>query len=204
MVISLFGMLGLIFTDSLVQTLRSQAKVRLLNQIKQNGQTVLDRLVSEIQQAERVICVDAPADSSLNNTLVLIQNGQIKRFRFLPPGGSDNGQITVDYTIYDNFEQNEAAINPDKLCETSPQLVYGGGIYNLSDQNSQPGLSINYAGDLPANPVFSWDQKAGYNDVINIKFIARQSVSAGAGFESTVSESGILFSTSAGVRGFKQ
>jgi prepilin-type N-terminal cleavage/methylation domain-containing protein len=189
-VIAVMGILGLIFTDVLVETLRGQAKVRIINQVKQNGQVVMEKLVNEIRQAESVVCVGHI--SSTDDTLVVFKGGVYRRFRFHSPTGSANGYIGEE-------DYNVGAVTYDQLC-------IGGSAGNeikLTDSDTLNGVSIRYDRDSGGVdlPIFQLDTRPGFKDTVNIRFRAFQGVTAGQTFETTVKNEGILFTTTVQARG---
>ncbi len=196
-VMSIMAVLGLIFTNTLVQTLRNQNKVRVVNQVKQNGQVGLDRISNEIRQAERVFCIN---DNQANtDTLILFRQGVYTRIRFAAPSPANNptanGYISIDYPDAANADCNGA--------QSLPQ--------SLTDQDTKNGVSIDFnpltAGfpklrdPLVSDKIFTKNSLPGYPDTINIKFRATSGVSAGRMFENLVSDNGVLFDTTVEVRG---
>lgn len=194
--ISVMGILGLIFTEALIQTLRGQNKVRVLNQVKQNGQVALDRISSEVRRAEKVVCIGTDIPGGKNNTMVLYRQGTYSRFRmFSPNPGNENGYIAR----YDFTTGQLTTITTDReLCGTnagsSTKLF-------LTDIDPVTGVSLDYADN--STPVFYLSESAGYNDVVVISFRAYQGEKTGKTYEAMGRSEGIIFSTTAQVRGIK-
>ena len=196
-VVGIMGILGVIFTNTLIQSLRGQSKVKVINEVKQNGQVILDRLSSDIRQAEDVACIGTSElnPGGKNDTIVVVKQGTYARFRFILPTSNANGLIKrSDFTA-------EEISNPDAenlLCSTSQDI---GNTYTLTGIDPINGVSINYDNE---NPVFAAESPLpGYSDVVTIKFRAFQGVKAGSLFESSVSEEGVSFATTIQVRGGK-
>lgn len=196
-VVGIMGILGLIFTNTLIQSLRGQSKVKVLNEVKQNGQVILDRLSNDIRQAEKIVCVGKNEinPGGKNDTIVVVKHGTYSRFRLIIPAPVANGSIKrSDFTAED-------IVNPDAenlLCSTSGDI---GSTYTLTDVDLVNGVSVNYDGE---NHVFAKESpKPGYSDVVTIKFRAFQGVKTGSLFESSVKDEGIQFATTIQVRGGK-
>ncbi len=194
-VVAIMVVLGLIFTDTLIQSFRGQSKVKAINLIKQNSQVTLDKIANEIRQAEAVVCVSAhDTTNNPNNiptdTIVIARNGNFIRYRFYEAKSTSpqaNGYIAMDYT---SSPSENACKNEAQLSQTS-----------LTDQNLSAGISVVRDG---SSPVFSWDRKeseTGYNDLVTVKFRATAGIGAGETYENTVQEGGILFNTTIQVRG---
>lgn len=205
-IIGLFAILGLIFTATLMQTLRGQNKSRVLNQVKQNGQVVLDRLSNEIHQAEKIVCVgknSANTGSFFDDTLVVYKGGTYTRFRFFPPvGDTANGYIArEDFTSEDvlaDLNRQDDIFDDPILC--IQDLKYSvEGFVKITDQDPVRGVSIKYFDNN--SPVFSRSKMAGFADVITVKFMIASAVSAGVTYENLVD--GIPFSTAVQIKGEK-
>ena len=199
-VVALMGILGLIFTNTLIQTLRGQNKVKVINEVKQNGQTILDRLTNDIRQAEKIVCrgknlANAVYPENAFDTIVIVKAGTYTRFRLIVETEGSNGYIQRD-----EFTAEDIA-NPDEeilLCSNS---VGQETAYALSDKDPVNGVSLSYDG---LNPVFNSESPLpGYSDVVVIKFRASEGVKAGNFFESSLTEGGLLFSTKVLVKGGK-
>lgn len=196
--IGVMAILGVIFTNTLTQTLRGQNKVKVLNQVKQNGQVILDRISSDIQQAEKVVCVGAENGGSTNDTLVVVKGGIYSRYRFYPPTSGTNGYIDRN----DFTNEDIVADNPD-LC-TDPGYRGLNNVFTLTDRDSLNGVSLNFGLDSLGNsPIFSVSNQDGYNQTVMIVFRVFQGVKTGQSFESVVGQDGILFATAVQARGGK-
>ena len=199
-VVGIMGILGVIFTNTLIQSLRGQSKVKVINEVKQNGQVILDRLSSDIRQAEKIVCRGKNTDNKSNSpenaydTIVVVRSGTYSRFRLITPTSITNGFIERSDFGAENITSPNAEV---LLCSTPGSI---GSTYILSNLDSISGVAINYDG---VNPVFVWESSPGYSDVVTIKFRAFQGVKAGSLFESSVSEEGVSFATTIQVRGGK-
>lgn len=199
-VIAVMGVLGVIFTDILVQTLRGENKVKALNRVKQNGQMVLERLTNEIRQAQNIVCAGqfVPYSQGANDTLVVFTQGIYKRFMFIKADlpSSRNGAILMD-----SFTENDTGQlykTPANMCTSLPRFTQRQ--INLTDPDPVTGVSISFDG-YPPPPLFNRSVKEGYNDIVTIRFRVSAGVKAGSAYETTVKDGGILFATSVGARG---
>lgn len=196
--------LGLIFTMVLVQTLRGENKVKTIDQVKQTGQIVLDQMANEIRQSDKVICASQTTDSRglYADTIILYKQGQYIRFRLDPPvtppsSPTSNGYIARDIIHPGDYQAitDQTCNTPDLLTRADNELTY---LTNKDDKIK--GISIDYDG-LPSNEAFVWTPKYGYNDIVTIRFRATAGVDAGQAFENSVSEGGVLFTTTTKLRG---
>lgn len=208
-VIGVMAVLGFIFTNTLVQTLRGQNKARIISQVKQNGQVILDKLSSEIRQSEKVVCVgdnsgtmgsDEPSTDSIADTIVVFKQGTYTRFRFYPEmpevGPTRNGFIVQNIFTGSDIPNGTT----DELLCTNPAGLSLGQTNYLTDTDVKNGASVSYDN---VEPFFNWIRQAGYNDIVTIKFRIFQAVNSGGVYESAVGSDGILFTTSVQVRGGK-
>lgn len=204
-VITIMGILGVIFSDILVQALRTQNKVRVLTQVKQNGQKILNDIVYEVQRSEKIICTDNPVDQTKPNVLVLFKQGVYTRFKFIPApkDGSghplSNGYIEMG-SINDSVLGQEN-LAPDDFCTNNNfaninfDSKFEINSVNLSDRDAVNGSSLDYDGN---NPAF---KETGYNnEAMVVRFLARQAPRTGQTYETTVTGEGILFTTTVKIR----
>lgn len=204
-VVSIMVILGIIFTNILIDALRGRNKVKAINQVKQNGQVVLDKLSNEIRDADGIVCVDKfqAAGSTPKDTLVITKGGIYTQYRFIPASPpTSNGKIQkLNFTrdnlaspVADSFlcvNQSEATLNPG----------FNNFLQSLTDTDSKNGVSINYTPKASGGNENIFDQ-AG-NSII-IKFNASAGVAAGYAYDVTVADDGIPFSTSVQVRGLRR
>lgn len=208
-VVSIMVILGVIFTNILIDALRGRNKVKAINQVKQNGQVVLDQLSNEIRNADGVVCVGKfidPTDSNVvNNTIVVTNGGTYTQFRFIPPNLTStppsNGKIQKI-----NFIRSDLADGTldSSLC-SSQDFITGGANYKQSLTDSDPvnGVSVTYT-PIASGGYEDVFKKNGDNIIIEniiIKFNASAGVSAGYAYDVTVVDGGIPFSTSVQIRG---
>lgn len=185
-VVSIMAILGVIFTNILVDTLRGRNKVKAINQVKQNGQVVLDKLSNEIRNADGIVC-------ALNNSIVITSGGTYTLFRFTPKTPLEapiiNGKIQKT-----NFVANDFAGTPDSSLCTMVSINNGSNlVQSITDTDNKNGVSIDLT---PGQPIF---ERKGDN--IMIRFNALAGVLAGYAYDVTVADGGIPFSTSVQVRG---
>lgn len=210
-VVSLVAIVGLILTNSLVQTLRGEGKTKIINQVKQNGQVVLDKLTNEIRQAKGVICINTNTDNTgnPNDTIVILnQDNSYTRFRFYPPQpgigpiSPSNGSFKkINFTTQDviAFGIDTTQYNPT-LCTNSTDFGQTSEIITNTDTFS--GVSIDYHSPGGVKqPIFSKNTLSGFADTVTVKFAAFAGIEAGSAYEAIVKEGGILFTTTVQVRG---
>ena len=200
--IGVMSILGIIFVNTLTQTLRGQNKVKILNKVKQNGQTVLDRLSSEIRQSETIICPKVPATSE--NSIVVFSKGNYTRFKLNPEAADANGYITQNIFTADDIPDG---VENSTLCQpTASDLGGTGRNYSLTDNDPVSGVSIRNATDSAGltKKLFVMETASpGYSDAVNIQFRAFSGVRGGQTYETAVGPDGILFATTVQVRGGK-
>lgn len=204
-VIVVMGALGFLFTDIMTQTLRGQNKTRVMNQVKQNGQVVLDKLNSDIRQAQEIKCVSSDGNVIIYTKLVSGQTG-FTRIKFIAPIGQDNGKLVIDYpAVVKNLSET---YDPCTAGDISPQNQQ-----NLTDTDPVNGVSINNvdAQNIPF-PVFTrsltssaTDPNDLISDTVTINFNITAGVNAGFAYETTVKEGdpakgGINYSTTIQLR----
>lgn len=207
-VVAVMAILGVIFTDILIQTLRGENKVKAINRTKQNGQMVLERLTNEIRSAKAVVCVGKLDPLNVSDDTIVLYNytqdndGNInkksyRRFVFVKSdiATQRNGSIVSDSFNEGDFDS--VNIPPEQIC-TMP--IVDQTKVNVTDTDRVTGVSVSF--DL-VSPVFKRDIKTGYNETVTVRFRASAGVSAGYAYETTVKEGGILFVTTVGVRGIQ-
>ncbi|MFA5933333.1 MAG: type II secretion system protein [Microgenomates group bacterium] len=195
-VVSIMVVLGVIFTNILIDALRGRNKVKAINQVKQNGQVVLDKLSNEIRDADGIVCVDKFHNPGVSpkDTLVITKGGTYTQYKFSSPSAMLNGKIQKI-----NFIRNDLAgdVTDDQLCTEHDETNLNTGsnfIQSLTDADPVNGVSIDYT--PPGQDIF--DRRG---DNVLIKFNASAGVLAGYAYDVTVADNGIPFATSVQVRG---
>lgn len=197
--VTIMVIMGVIFTDILVESLRGRNKVNAINQVKQNGQVVLDKLSNEIRSAEKVVCVDNFSAPNANvipkDTIVIFNNGTYTQFRLIKPP-SANGKIQKA-----NFTRPDITdVNSDLgLCSWPPPPGTN-LIQSLTDTDSKNGVSVDFTPGV-ASYENAFEQNG---DNVIIKFNASAGINAGYAYDVTVKDGGIPFMTSVQVRGIKR
>lgn len=186
-VMTITAILGVIFTNILTQTLRGQNKVQVLNRVKQNSQTALDRIASDIRQAEEIVC---PLDNiGPNEAIVVNKDGNFTRYRLIPPV---TGSPSVGgYIAWDNPATNTGTLCVDSIVDANKRY--------LTDTDPVNGISV----DKDGINVFDVNKSDGYNDIVTINFKAIAATGSGSTYESMVKDGGISFSTSVELKGRK-
>lgn len=143
-VIAIMGILGVVFSDILVQALRTQNKVQVLSQVKQNGQTVLNDIIYEVQRSDQVICAGSFPDSDgsrialssntggtgqsqnhpiYDDVLVLLRQSVYTRFKYIPPY-KENGKLFNGFMISETLgAQMLDQPNSNNPTETNAQYL---------------------------------------------------------------------------------
>lgn len=192
--ISIIGILGVIFANTLTQGLRSQNKATLIAQAKQNGSLILSALEKDIHGAERIICVGNNsnllgcvnnATQTCGDTLVLKKGPIYSRYRFTTlAGGAGTIGLEEDLAI------NTATSDMSYLCsDTTPPTR----INYLTNVNQLNGVSVT-------GGVFTRKIQAGFNDLVTITFNINAVPTAGQTVESSLIPGGVPFTTTVGVR----
>lgn len=203
-VIGITAVLGVIFTNTLVQTLRSQNKTKVIGQVKQNGQIALDRISTEIRQAEKIVCIN---DTDTNtDTIAIFQNGSYKRFRFHRPEPTDTPPAN-GYIEWDDFTVAEYGVDKDARdsCQEANLSPLPGRIKYLTDRDARGGISVDFlTGETRVFKPVDPSTQDGYGDLVTVQFKAQAGVGSGLLYEEVVREGGIPFSTTIQVRGMKR
>lgn len=197
-VIAIMGVLGLIFTDTILQSLRGQNKIKVINQVKQNGQMILDNLANEIRSSNRVICVgdaDPAARDGILDTITLKRDESYKRFRLYRPTENINGYIAR----YDFTKDNIPDAYMADLNQICSDTNFGRTLESrMTDGDTVNGVSVNVAG---SDHIFNRPTpKPGFTDVVNIRFSAAAGVVVGQSPDQRVEEGGVIFETSVQMR----
>lgn len=203
-VVSIMSILGLIFTNTLVQSLRGQNKVKVINQVKQNGQVVMDKLSNSLRQAEKVICTGASVAGSPLDTVIIYKNGTYSRFRFHPPNSTScTGSTPSNGCI----KQNDFALSDipngvleQNLCTRTQSEGLATNVFIVTDTDTVNGVSLRFNGQ---NPIFKENPSPGFNNTITVNFTVSPGVKAGQAFESQVEAAGIVFTTTVQTKGGK-
>ncbi len=195
-VIAMAGVLGIVFTTIMIQSMRGQNKVNAIDQVKQNGQLVMNELSNEIRMADQVVCTTTTGPQ----TLVVLENGLYYRYTLVSPSGGANGYIKKEISPTVDSGTNpplSAGTTKDQVCAT----VFSSAATSLtlSDTNTQTGVSIN----APAAPdtVFTENTAGGY-DTVTIKFVISPAVSVSSLEENRVSPE--TFTTTVELQGMQR
>lgn len=191
-VITIFGVMGVIFSDFLIQTFRGENKINATVKVKQTGQLVLDKISNDIRQAEEVLCVGGSGAYS-DNTLIVFKSGNYFRYRLIPEdiSGAANGYITTD-----SFTADDYPVINSSLCSAAMSARS----FYLSDIDPISGVSVKFDG---IEPIFKLSTVGGTPN-ITIAFRVLAAVNSGETYDVEVSENGVLFKTAVQVRGVKQ
>lgn len=147
-VIAILGIMGLVVTEIFIRNLRGNEKARILANIKQNGQVLLDKMDKIVRGADNIVCVPS------SDVLVVAREGVYTRYRFK----AESGVTTI---VEDNpvFSGN------------GPLSTFVGDICSVNDY---PGTSKTVLTDSRVSIIdyrFSKDSPlAGYKDTVSIIF----------------------------------
>lgn len=180
--LGIMAIIGLALTAALTQTLRGENKAQLINQVKQNGQNILDKMTASIREASEVVCPVSGTSSSL----VVYKPGLYTQFYFVAeaPGVSGSNSII-------NFKEDSTALDCTSQARNSSPL---------NNMDTKNGVSVS---SLPGGNIFSVDN-AGSSKIITIKFKAKPPVAAGQTQEAQIGSDGIEFATSVQLKGGSQ
>ena len=154
-VIAIMAITGIILTEVFIRSLRGGNKAEVLSLLKQNGQSVLERMDKDIRNSDSVVCVDS------TKTMIVIQkNGVYTRFRlkdkrmledrFSLPEDAVQATFLTAICANDNFEDFAPTILTDseKVEVVEPE--------NLK--------------------VFTSDTLSGYKAVVTVSFLLQPSI----------------------------
>lgn len=206
--ISALGILGIFLTSSLVSNLRGQARVRLSNQIKQNGQLVLDTLSRQIREADGIVfCDKAPAQLNktilggtagldVSDMIIVDKSGFLTRYRYIPPSNVSNG-----YIAYDN-PQNAASVGNQISNDPCTNTPFSSQSTYLTDPDNTKGISVDTDSDCENTSVvcgiFIKNEKLGHQDALTIRFRVQAPVRSSAALENLIEP--VHFATTVQVR----
>ncbi|MCL4367050.1 prepilin-type N-terminal cleavage/methylation domain-containing protein [Patescibacteria group bacterium] len=197
--VAVLGVIMIIISDILLQTLRGENKVQTLNQVKQNGQSVMDKLSLTIRESQQVMCISGDGQTIVVHGLSSDSStsGLYTKFAYHSPTVSTNGYISrEDFTDIPVHSDTSLPYSDSELC-TSP---VSGTLINLSDPNDLKN-GVSFVQESSGANIFTPVSSSGYRDVILIRYAVKEAISAGQVFESSVNSSGVQFETSVMVRG---
>lgn len=202
-VVGIMAVLGLIFTNTLMQTLRGQNKVRILNQVKQNGQVAMEKISNAIRQGEKVVCIGNSKGLNVPtpNDTIITYKGTYSRIRFYQATETANGVIKqTDFTIADIPD----GVSEKDLCGLPTDVGLPNNISTLTDNDLINGVSVRFDSvNAVLSPIFKVNSLVGYADTVTINFRVSQGIKAGLAYESNVETNGVPFATTIQVRGGK-
>ncbi len=170
--IAILSVIGVLIITIFSRALRGDNKAQITLAIKQNGQAILENLDKTIRSADQVVCVS----SSNYKTIVLLKDGIYSRYRFVDQTSSANGLIRQDNPTRIAGTEDDVNIFINRICNAAdpmPQAVI------LTDTNQVTGVSIQ-------NGAFIRNKKAGYKDMITVKFDITQGTGVVGGASSGI------------------
>ncbi len=174
-VIGILSIAGVLVLAIFSSTLRGNNKSQILISIKQNGQSVLENLTNPVRNADRVVCpsVIPPATSSdPSTTIVVVNAGTYKRYRFTTPTSLANGKIEQE--TFQLPQAPPAGSDPNLFIRDFEKTLCSDPSINpqiITDTNSQSGISV-------ASLIFTRNRVAGFKDGVSINFSLSPAVKA--------------------------
>lgn len=190
-VIGVLSIVGILVLIIFTNTLRGSNKSQIIVSIKQNGQSVLESMSSNIRNSDNLVC---PQDSTPVNTLAIVKSGIYTRYRMIFPrlpndprsvcmnlSDSDltkptNGCIAYDNPAPSTDPANDEVANPAlfvaRVCNPDDPMS---NFLILTDTNPQTGVSVSNASGL-----FTKNKVAGFKDNVTVNFLLSPAVKAPA------------------------
>ncbi len=194
-VLGIMAVLGTIMTNFLVQTVRGENKSNLVNQLKQNGQVVLDTLSSQIRNSEEVVCTGSIQEGSITyhptDNIVLYSKGIYTQIVLSEPTASTNGYV---------YETTFIGPVDSSACTVSHIGISINGQINLSNSDPVNGISLDFtSSNGSGEDAFSYNAN-GSTEVVNIQFSGFAGVNSGSSYDLLV-PGGVPFQTAVEIRG---
>ncbi len=166
-VIAITAFVGTIMVMIFINTLRGSNKSKILANMKQNGQAILENMDKTIRDAGNVVCTSGEGgvttNSSEGNTLVIYWVGLYTRFRLQLQTGSANGSVAQDF-----MTQPSAGTLSDFVAGVCQYPNYAQTpLQVLTDTNWQTGVSVQ---NIPSTYLFKVNRQAGSKDTVTISF----------------------------------
>lgn len=153
--IMVVSVIGLILTGILSSSFTGSTKTQLVGNIKQNGQVALNIMENSIKFAQAIVCPAVASGSTSATGKVLVvqnKNGNLIRFAYIDPSGSNNGKVvqdspTVNNTLSANTYCDTTIIplsNPQNLTDINNLSVKNTTLFTvLQDIGASPAVNIN-------------------------------------------------------------
>lgn len=162
-VIAIMGIMGLVVTEIFVRNLRGNEKAKVLANLKQNGQAVVERMDKVVRSADNVVCLPAGGE-----TLVISKSGIYTRYRFKTEGGVPT--IVEDNPAFAGITPLETFLTD--ICNLNDFV--GASKLLLTDTNSTTGVRVEYS--MP----FSRNKLSGFKDTVTVNFKLSQGLASPA------------------------
>lgn len=189
--IAMVGMLGVMLSDTLIQTLRVRNKTRVVNQIKQNGQVVMDKIEKILREQDKVVGLPCSGGSPAEPRLLLYKKSGGEQIysliRFVPKvstGTRRNGYVAVSYFV------NPAA---PLICSGADPTTTAPPEELNSKTDFQNGVSVEGGS-------FTYTPTAGFNDQVTVSFRVEPGIDAGLASENLGPSGGVEFKTAIQLR----
>lgn len=183
-VVSVLAILGIIFTEIFIRSLRGNYKAQTINKIKQEGQTVLNTLGDQIKDSDRVVSCDKDDDDdAYKDTILLVKGTAYSRYYFKkePTEGTPaNGYIELQSSIagLNNLSTQQL----QEICRdaTTSATVFGAAQY-LTDTDPKTGVSLKLKENIGSSgfvPFVATVNQEGFKDIVEIEFTLSAGVDA--------------------------
>lgn len=170
-VISVLAILGTIITIIFSRSLRGSNKAQILSKMKQNGQSVLERLDKNIRSSDNIVCPVLDRTTSMSqvtsSVLVYETSGVYTRFKFIPTASTSNGKLIQDNPEPVPITEDDPKIFLQRICN---ELDIPVDPVDVTDTDTQSGVSV--IGN------FSRDFQPGFKDVVTIEMVVGPGINA--------------------------
>lgn len=180
-VIAVVSVVGVIITTIFTRNLRGSNKARIISQIKQNGQAVLENIDKTVRNADNLVCISSSADNTVY-TMIVEKKGLYIRYRIAPPQNSTvpdicliNGCIVQDNptkeTVKQTGKQETSPEFVDRVCVVTADMKQA---TVLTDTNTQTGVQVKSGSFTEADK----EKKAGFKRAVKINLVLGPGVQA--------------------------
>lgn len=190
--IAVVGMLGVMLSDTLIQTLRVRNKTRVVNQIKQNGQVVMDKIEKILREQDKVVGLPCSVGSPAEPKLLLYKKSGGEQIyslvRFVP-------KITIGTSKRNGYAAVSYFVNPSTplTCPSADPTTAASTEELNSQTDFQNGVSVEGGS-------FAYTPTAGFKDQVTVSFKVEPGIDAGLAPENLGPSGGVEFKTTIQLR----
>lgn len=162
-VLGVMTIVGALLVETFIRSLFGGNKAEVINQIKQNGQTILETMDKTIRSSDNVICppVIPPSTQASSAVLAMVREGVYTRYRFV------NDQLLEDHPVLGtDIKQSQFLLD---IC-TNVGYV-GATASNITNTNLVTILNPT------SGQIFTRGKSAGFKDVVTINFLIKAGTS---------------------------